>query len=77
MFAFYSKSLPVNFPQPRTQFTRRGGRTFRSYMASITQRQFVPSLPFGSLARANSKIPGSKELIRKAGTDEKELRKLS
>jgi hypothetical protein len=28
-------------------------------------------------ARANSKIPGSKELIGKAGTDEKDLRKLS
>ncbi len=38
-----------------------------------SQREFVQSLAFGSLARANSKIPQSKEFIRNPGKESKKL----
>jgi hypothetical protein len=47
MSAIYSGAF-WNSAQPRAR------EPFRSYTASITQQQFVQSLPFGSLARNNS-----------------------
>ena len=69
MFAIYSEVLPVISFSRALSLPAVAGEPFRSYAASIMQRHFVQPLTFGSLARANSKIP-ELELIRNAGTQE-------
>jgi len=64
MFAIYSEVLPVISFSRVLSLPAVAGEPFRRYTASITQRQFVQSLSFGSLARANSKMSESQELIR-------------
>jgi hypothetical protein len=73
MFAIYSEVLPVISFSRVLSLPAVAGEPFRRYTASITQRQFVQSLTFGSLARANSKISDSKELIGNPGKERKEL----
>ena len=73
MSAIYSGAF-WNSAQPRAQFTRRGGRTFSELhgIDRVTINRAIAAIWFPPRVRIR-KSP--KELIRKAGIDEKELRK--